>query len=213
MIRRACPRDIKAVVEIFGLSFQHSIENLMDTGANWKSIGDFFMPLLQSPCCYFYVIEKQDRVCGYLVVLTHIRSFWWEVLRKGYPFIWLKNLLLGQYGISPMSLFRILWNKFSFFSFAVRSRRHEMAQILSIGIHPKYRRKGYARSLLEKGLEDLKGAGVPWVKLEVRPENTAARKLYEGLGFSSHSDYQDSQGDWLVMVKKVSERVFTGPVD
>lgn len=204
MIRRATHQDIKAVVEIFGLSFQNSIKNLLDHGAHWQQIGDFFIPLLHSPYCYFYVAENGYGPRGYLVVITRIRSFWWEVLRKGYPLTWLKNLILGRYGIGFLSLIRILWNKVSFFSFAARSKRHEMAQILSIGIHPEHRRQGYARALLKQGLSDLKGAGVPQVKLEVRPENIPAQKLYQGLGFSAQSDYQDSQGRWLVMVKELS---------
>lgn len=205
MIREASSQDIKAIVEIFGLSFQGSIKNLLESGANWRGIEDFFHPLLTSSQVLFYVVEEEGTLCGYLVILIHIRFFWWEVMKRGYPLFWLKNLLLGRYGIPIKSLYRLLGNKVSFLSFALKRGRQEMAQILSIGIHPQYRRKGHAKTLLLRGLEDLRREGVPSVKLEVRPENRGALHLYEGLGFKVKSDYEDSQGLWLVMVKRMDD--------
>lgn len=205
MIQRASSQDIESIVEIFGLSFSESIKHLLEAGANWRGIEDFLAPLLRSPHVLFYVVEEESTVCGYLVVLIHIRLFWWEVVKKGYPFLWLKNLLLGRYGISLKSLYRLLGNKISFLSFAIRKGKQEMAQILSIGIHPLYRRRGYAKALLEKGLSDLKREGVVAVKLEVRPRNRGALLLYQGLGFKTKSEYEDSQGQWLVMVKEMEE--------
>lgn len=204
MIRRATSQDIEAIVDIFGLSFEGSIQNLLNQGANWRGIGDFLSPLLTSPQALFYVLEEGDKVWGYLLVLTHIRLFWWEVVKRGYLFRWFINLLLGRYGLGPIDLYGLLANKISFLSFAIKGRKQEMAQILSIGIHPSYRRRGFAKALLVQGLKDLKKEGVIAVKLEVRPENTAALNLYGGLGFKISSDYEDSQGRWLVMVKEDS---------
>ncbi|MGF1473404.1 MAG: ribosomal protein S18-alanine N-acetyltransferase [Rubrobacteraceae bacterium] len=53
--------------------------------------------------------------------------------------------------------------------------------IMTLAVHPEHRRRGYARALVAAAISAHPGAGR--VYLEVRPGNTAARALYEGLGF------------------------------
>ena len=47
-----------------------------------------------------------------------------------------------------------------------------------------FRRQGLARQLMEYVLDDAAGSGARRATLEVRESNVAARRLYEGLGFS-----------------------------
>lgn len=54
--------------------------------------------------------------------------------------------------------------------------------IMTIAVLPEYRRRGYARALIEAALAFY--PGVRSVHLEVRPTNEAARALYEALGFA-----------------------------
>jgi [ribosomal protein S18]-alanine N-acetyltransferase len=53
--------------------------------------------------------------------------------------------------------------------------------VTTLAVRPERRRRGYARALLERVLAAFPEARR--VQLEVRPTNTAARTLYESLGF------------------------------
>ncbi len=57
-------------------------------------------------------------------------------------------------------------------------------EIENVVVAPEHRRRGIARDLVQKILRDAHDSGVPSVLLEVRQSNTAARQLYEGLGFA-----------------------------
>ncbi len=58
-----------------------------------------------------------------------------------------------------------------------------LGHIVSIAVDPEHRRKGLARRLMIKALEDLRGR-VDLVMLEVRVSNEPAISLYASLGFS-----------------------------
>lgn len=53
--------------------------------------------------------------------------------------------------------------------------------VMTLAVRPERRRRGFARRLVEAAL--AAHPGVRSVYLEVRPENAAARALYESLGF------------------------------
>lgn len=59
----------------------------------------------------------------------------------------------------------------------------EEAEIISIAVARKYRRKGLALALLNMALDELYDEGILELHLEVDEKNKAAVKLYEGLGF------------------------------
>jgi [ribosomal protein S18]-alanine N-acetyltransferase len=56
-------------------------------------------------------------------------------------------------------------------------------QILNVAVHPLYRGRGVARTLLEAVLGQFRVRGATNVYLEVRPTNTAAICLYTRHGF------------------------------
>jgi ribosomal-protein-alanine N-acetyltransferase len=56
-------------------------------------------------------------------------------------------------------------------------------EIADLAVAPSARRRGVARSLLERMMSDVMEAGVRAVYLEVRESNSGARALYEALGF------------------------------
>ncbi|HYM03328.1 MAG TPA: GNAT family N-acetyltransferase [Stellaceae bacterium] len=58
-------------------------------------------------------------------------------------------------------------------------------EILTLGVDPIERRQGLARALLKDLFARAKRAGVRNLSLEVAADNLAARRLYEGAGFSA----------------------------
>lgn len=56
-------------------------------------------------------------------------------------------------------------------------------QINNIAIHPDYRRRRIAEDMLRGILAALEKQGIQFISLEVRAGNTAARTLYDKLGF------------------------------
>lgn len=58
-------------------------------------------------------------------------------------------------------------------------------QIANVAVASAYRRRGIARALMETALEHVRAQGGTWVVLQVRADNTAARRLYERLGFDA----------------------------
>lgn len=56
--------------------------------------------------------------------------------------------------------------------------------LLNITVAPAHQRRGWARFMLDALVLWSRGQRAQWLWLEVRQSNTAARRLYEGYGFS-----------------------------
>lgn len=63
----------------------------------------------------------------------------------------------------------------------------DLAWIGMMLVHPDYRRRGIARSLMERGLEYLRERRVSCIKLDATP---LAQPLYEQLGFRAEWEFQ-----------------------
>ena len=80
-----------------------------------------------------------------------------------------------------------------------------MAHILNLAVHLKYRRRGIARQLVKEILMDAAIRDKVYAVLEVRKTNVPARSLYASFGFSHVSTwsryYTDTNEDAAIMVK------------
>lgn len=81
------------------------------------------------------------------------------------------------------------------------------AQILNIATSPEFRRRGYARQLLNALCETAKECGALTVSLEVRESNISAQALYGSEGFSvigiRKNYYFKPQEAAIIMEKKL----------
>jgi len=68
------------------------------------------------------------------------------------------------------------------------------AELVSIAVHPRFRRRGVARALMKRTLALLKRTGVERCWLTVRAANREAIRLYEGLGFKHVRRVKDYYG-------------------
>ncbi len=77
--------------------------------------------------------------------------------------------------------------------------------ILTLGVHPQWRRKGIAKDLLLLCEKDM---GMPHVRLTVKRRNLPALKLYQKLGYKQvdiWSKYYRNGEDGLVLEKNLSQ--------
>lgn len=79
------------------------------------------------------------------------------------------------------------------------------AEIINLAVERSSRRKGIAEMLMTAAVESAKQKGAVTMYLEVRASNTAAKSLYEKLGFSvigtRRSYYKNPTEDALLMSK------------
>jgi ribosomal protein S18 acetylase RimI-like enzyme len=84
-----------------------------------------------------------------------------------------------------------------------RHRSQGVGWIATIGVHPRYRRLGVARQLLQACEDAL---AVPTLRLTLRISNLAARNLYASSGYQivdQWSEYYSDGEDGLVMEKQM----------
>ena len=78
--------------------------------------------------------------------------------------------------------------------------------MMNIAVHPDYRRRGIAESLVEKLVDALKANQAENLTLEVRASNTPAISLYEKLGFLQvglrKNYYHNPKEDALILRKE-----------
>ena len=95
-------------------------------------------------------------------------------------------------------------------AFLLMRRAADEAEIISIATRPHAQRRGVARQLLARGLDEQARQGAGYAFLEVAASNTAAMGLYLGLGFREAGRrkdyYRKSQGreDAIVMRKELT---------
>ncbi|WP_017325630.1 ribosomal protein S18-alanine N-acetyltransferase [Synechococcus sp. PCC 7336] len=81
------------------------------------------------------------------------------------------------------------------------------AHIISLGVHPDYRRQGVGRQLIETLLQQAIALGLEWATLEVRESNRAALDLYDSLDFEQVGRrkryYDNPTEDALILWKRL----------
>ncbi len=64
-------------------------------------------------------------------------------------------------------------------------------EIVNVATHPDFRRRGYAREVLRRLIEEGEARGIKFMVLEVRESNLAAQALYASFGFAAVSIRKD----------------------
>ena len=79
----------------------------------------------------------------------------------------------------------------------------DIAHLVSIAVHPNYRRRGIATKLIKELLKRLREKSISYVYLEVDVMNEAAIRLYQKFGFTTVerlSSYYENGHDAYLMV-------------
>jgi ribosomal protein S18 acetylase RimI-like enzyme len=122
-----------------------------------------------------------------------------EAIVRGAIVRWALSALRGGFALRLSAVPRIVANKVLFVRSGGRYRSKGDAQLLNIAVAPEHQGKGIATALVQAGLHALREMGVPEVRLEVRPGNSAAAALYRRTGWREVGRTRDLEGEWLVM--------------
>jgi ribosomal-protein-alanine N-acetyltransferase len=117
-----------------------------------------------------------------------------ETDRRSLPRPW-SDALWREEIESPFSLYLILEVSGKVCGHIGLKLFSDEAHVMTIAVRPEKRRRGHARTLIQAALAVPVAAGVRRVYLEVRPSNTAARSLYESLGFRTTAVRRGYYGD------------------
>ncbi|WP_378951152.1 GNAT family N-acetyltransferase [Pelosinus sp. sgz500959] len=140
---------------------------------------------------------------GYCLAPTRLSGLWLRALWEGHLLKWTWRWLTGQYGFGFHPIKIIVMNKLAFLQSSIEPTQTANARILSIAVLPKARGRGIASQLIGAAVDYFTLQGVTRVRLEVRPDNLAALRVYEKWGFIVDGYTMDSQGKWLIMFKEM----------
>lgn len=198
-IIKCSSKHISRVSELFCRSFSDSIGFFAPGNRRiCEAIKDIFDLVYRSNGEGFFVaVDEKDTVQGYIVVIDNVRRLWADAFKTGFVLKVICRWLAGGYGIGITEALRIIRNKLFYMRFELDTE--PAGQILSIAVHPDCQGMGIGKALVGAGLNHLYSLGVDTVKLEVRPENASALKIYTDYGFVEKGRTIDLQGEWVKM--------------
>ena len=129
-----------------------------------------------------------------------------QIERTSYPTPWSRSMFAGELAKpSSICLGAVDVEKEEIVGYLIISRYVDAWHVMNIAVAPEYRRRGIARSLMERLFEVTARDARRGYTLEVRVSNEAAIRLYEELGFKTRGIrrgyYTDNREDALIMWK------------
>jgi ribosomal protein S18 acetylase RimI-like enzyme len=148
--------------------------------------------------------REDGRLTGYAIFVPSLKRVQRAAVFRGAIFRWAIAALRGGFGLRFSAIPRVLLNKLFFMRSGGRYRDRGDAQLLNIAVDPAAQGRGIARELVRAGLSAMRALGVPEVRLEVRPWNAAALRLYQKTGWRETGRTRDLEGEWVVMTANPS---------
>jgi ribosomal protein S18 acetylase RimI-like enzyme len=204
-IEQAEAANIKEIAALFMIGFRDSVLHYCKGRVPYpQAMEDVFSLVFQAEPEAAFVAKNDDgKVVGYCFAPALLSGIWIKAVTGGHILKWCWRWLSGQYGFGLHPVKVICINKLAFLCSAAKPDVRADARILSIMVDENYRGQGIAGKLLERALTYFHSCGVRQVRLEVRPGNGAAIRVYEKFGFVPGGCTQDSQGKWLIMMKEM----------
>ena len=206
VIMRARLNDVPAIAHLFTESFMDSV--LHHCGGRLpkaQAMQDVFSLVYQAePAGALLAKDQSGQVLGYCFAPVGLSRLWWQALTGGHLIKWAWRWLTGQYGFGLHPVKIIVLNKLAFLRSAATPGKAANARILSIAVAAAAQGQGIASALMTEADRYFKDNKVQRVRLEVRPDNKPAIRVYEKLGYYPGGTTYDSQGPWLIMFKEIS---------
>ncbi|MDF2569293.1 MAG: rimI: ribosomal-protein-alanine acetyltransferase [Sporomusa sp.] len=198
--------DVEGIARLFTESFIESV--LHHCGGrlpNPQAMQDVFTLVYEAePKAALIAKDATGLLIGYCFSPVRLNRLWVRAITGGHLIKWAWRWLTGMYGFGLHPVKVILLNKIAFLRSAATPGKAANARILSIAVHPSARGLGIASALMVEADNYFRENKVTRVRLEVRPENHPAIRVYEKLGYYPGGTTYDSQGPWLIMFKEIS---------
>jgi|SRR5579862_7913909 len=107
---------------------------------------------------------------------------------------WSRQVFL-EYACKAPDLFLVAKASGSVAGYSIAFLARHGAEIVSLAVHPRYRREGVATVLLRTTIRKLRRSGAPAAWLMVRRENEGAIRLYRKIGFVRTATVRDYYDD------------------
>ena len=131
-----------------------------------------------------------------------------EIERASYPTPWSRSMFAAELHKPSSIAIGAYRESGELTGYAIVSRYVDAWHVMNIAVTPEFRRRGIARTLLERLFEVTASDPRRGYTLEVRVSNTDAIRLYEGLGFEPRGIrrgyYTDNREDALIMWRDAS---------
>lgn len=203
IIDTARREDIGQIAAIFTESFSDSILFHCGNFPHSLAMEDVFLAVFMAEPQAAFVIRHQGIAVGYCFAPHYLPRLWLQTVLGGHLLKWTWRWLTGKYGIGLYPIKMLLLNKASFLQSAFTPAKKANARILSIAVAQKFRGKGLASQLMAAAMNYFAVQKVRRIRLEVRPDNLPAIKVYKKFGFLPAGTTSDPQGDWLIMFKEM----------
>ena len=127
-----------------------------------------------------------------------------RIERESYPTPWSRSMFAGELAkSSSLSLGAFDPETGALTGYLVISRYVDAWHVMNVAVAPPFRRRGIARTLLDRLFEVTAADERRGYTLEVRVSNEGAIKLYEAMGFVARGIrrgyYTDNREDALIM--------------
>ncbi len=201
----ATAADLAPCAAIFAESFRESLLHLFKEPPPLRLIQEMFRLCFEAEPGALMVAVAEGKVVGYVCAPVSLRRLWRAAVSRRYALRWLAGWLRGRLRLGWTPLRLLFLDKLQFVRSAVAGELAADARILSVAVAPGYRGRGIATQLIRHALARFAAHGVGKVRLEVRPWNEAAIRVYQSLGFEAMGTMHDSGGAWSVMLLDLQE--------
>jgi ribosomal-protein-alanine N-acetyltransferase len=203
VVGQAAPADIPAIAALFTVSFRESVLHHCGRLPKPQAMEDVFALVYEAEPAAALVARAGGQTIGYCFAPTALPRLWLRAVLGGHIFRWAWRWLTGRYGFGLHPVRLIILNKLVFLRSAASPTKAANARILSIAVAPEWRGQGVAGALMAAAVAYFSARKAVRVRLEVRPDNAPAVKVYERFGFVAAGYTYDSQGPWLIMLKEM----------
>jgi ribosomal-protein-alanine N-acetyltransferase len=203
-IERAQITDIPAIAALFTDSFKDSVLHHCGRLPKPQAMQDVFSLVYKAePKAAFVARTAGGNIIGYCFAPTALKCLWVKAVFRGHLLKWFWRWLTGKYGFGLYPVKVIVMNKLSFLRSAFTPNKVADGRILSIAVAGDWRGRGVAGALMTAAVDYFRSVGTRLVRLEVRPDNAPAIRVYHNHKFVDSGFTYDSQGLWLIMFKEV----------
>lgn len=200
--RTATPPDVPACAEMYERGFGRGIAALFGRMPRRAFLEDHLAAVLAVEPDALTVACRGTEVLGYVMAPRSLRRIVGRAFMTRAAWRMIGGLLSGRYGVGhPLVLLRVARESWRFARHAGDFRTAGDAQIVSIAVREDARGQGVAGLLMGAALAYLASCGEREVRLEVQPDNVAARHVYARLGFVERGEIPSPLGRAIVMTR------------